>query len=174
VTEWLRALKYTYERLQSMTPAQQWRFWLLDLADAPYVWGAENPKGVDCSGTICWALWMMGYNLRVNAARLHEAIFVRHVTNFETLDDIMAVFYLKAGKVTHVTPVVGRYVVLDASGADGMVSLKTAKAVRVERELSGYVSEWRGLDANALEVISRAGNETWEVDPILKRIREGT
>jgi len=75
------------------------------------------------------------------------------------IDRILAVFYvmtrswtklsgeqMEAGTVRHVTPVVGRYVVVDADWSRDQIILKTAKEVRLKYENKGAMAIWREID----------------------------
>jgi len=167
--EWLRIAKLNFARLQVMTPAQKWRHWLLDLVDAPYVWGKENPLETDCSGTVCFALWMMGYNIRTTADRLYRAVFTKPLLTLGDLDILGAIFYLRDGAAKHVTPLVGQESLLDASGKDGLVIIKPARKVFEQRLADGYQVRWQQIDWEATKKLSASGSEAWDVDPVLTR-----
>ena len=91
--EWVQIVKADIARLDKMTPPEVFRYWCLKLVDVLYVWGKENLSGVDCSGTVCFALWMMGYNIRLNAQGLYDEIFVLPVNDYKDNQSVMAVFY---------------------------------------------------------------------------------
>jgi cell wall-associated NlpC family hydrolase len=168
--EWLQVVKADIARLDKMSEAEKFRYWCLKLVDVPYVWGAENLSGVDCSGTICFALWMLGYNIRLNAQGLYDQIYVKPTSDLANNQEVMAVFYGKE-KMTHVTPVVGRYVILDAASVNEPTRLKTARGVRLWYEQRGYKTEWRQIDWAKVKELSRLDKSSWDVDPALQLLR---
>ncbi|HDY86787.1 MAG TPA: hypothetical protein ENH82_01580 [bacterium] len=139
---------------------RHYAFLLVD-ADQGYEWGKESPYGTDCSGTICYPLIKMGYYIRTTADELYRKIFTRLVSekNELDLDRILAVFYvakkswtklsgqkMPAGTVRHVTPVIGRYCVIDADWKRDWIIVKTAKEVRTRFESLGADAVWRELN----------------------------
>ncbi len=168
--EWLLVIKADIARLDKMSDAEKFRYWCLKLVDVPYVWGKENLCDVDCSGTICFALWMLGYNIRINAQGVYDEIYTKAVDDYESNQTVVAIFYGKE-KMTHVTPVVGRYVVLDASTENKPTRLKTVISVRNWYEQRGYKTEWREIDWPKLKELSRLDKSSWDVDPALKLLR---
>jgi len=168
--EWLQVIKADIARLDRMSAAEKFRYWCLKLVDVPYIWGAENLFGVDCSGTICFSLWMLGFNIRLNAQGLYEQIFVKPVNDYSDNQATMAVFYGQ-NKMTHVTPVVGRYVILDAVNINDPARLKTTKSVREWYEQRGYKTEWRQIEWDKIKELSKLDKSSWDVDPALKLLR---
>jgi len=182
VLNWLELVRALQRRLEGSGPAVQFRAFASFLLDVPYVWGSENPDGTDCSGTVCFPLWLMGWNIRVTADVLYRQLFTRVVTNDQDMSRLMAVFYLTrearhhvdrevpAGTAIHVTPVVGHNVVLNAGTT---VQLWTARAIREEREAKGCMAEWREINWEAAKRLSDSGKYAWDVDPVLTLIRGG-
>jgi cell wall-associated NlpC family hydrolase len=39
-----------------------------------YGWGNELIGGTDCSGSVCWALWLMGFKIRVAADYMEDKL----------------------------------------------------------------------------------------------------
>ena len=151
--------------------AVQFRHYSLMLVDADegYEWGKETPYGTDCSGTVCFPLIRMGYKIRTTADELYNRLFTFEIEEKDELDleRVVAVFYvmqkpwtklsgerMAAGTVRHVTPVVGRYVVVDADWDRDQIILKTAKEVRVGMERKGAAAEWREIDWKTARLLS--------------------
>jgi hypothetical protein len=160
-----------------MTPVQKYRKFALDLEGLPYRWGSENPLlGTDCSGSVCYPLLAMGYQIRTTADDLMNRLFTITPRAEYTLDKIMAVFYVTrkakqhgdrevpAGTAVHVTPVVGLYVVLNAGDP---VKLMTAKAVRMWYEKKNCDAVWREIDFQALEDRSKKYDMCFGIDDFL-------
>ena len=144
--------------------AKNFRHYAFELVDADqgYEWGRENPYGADCSGTVCYPLIKMGLYIRTTAEELYRMIFTRLVPTMAVeldMDRILAVFYvmrkpwkkldgtpMPARSVRHVTPVIGRYCVIDADARRDQIIIKTAKEVRVRFEAIGADADWRELN----------------------------
>ena len=146
--------------------AKNFRHYAFELVDADqgYEWGKENPYGADCSGTVCYPLIKMGLYIRTTAQELYKKIFTRLVPTTAVeldMDRILAVFYvmrkpwkkldgqpMPARSVRHVTPVIGRYCVIDADWERDQILIKTAKEVRVYLEGFGAEAVWRELNVD--------------------------
>ncbi len=144
--------------------AKSFRHYTFQLVDAleGYEWGKESPAGTDCSGTVCYPLIKMGYYIRTTAEELYRKIFTQLVLTTAVeldMDRILAVFYvmnkpwiklsgekMPAGSVRHVTPVIGRYCVVDADWKRDWIIVKTAKEVRLHFEAMGADAVWRELN----------------------------
>ena len=157
-----------YDRLIAGNLGREFRYWCKFLIDVPYTWGKENMFGTDCSGTVCWALLRMGYNIRTTADVLMKKVFTRTVLDEDAprhYNQVRCVFYVdEDGKAIHATPVMGRYVVLDA-GADG-IRLETAIHVRQVFESNNKRALWRELDWGKASVLSESASESWDIDPM--------
>jgi hypothetical protein len=128
----------------------------------------------------------LGYQIRTTADTLFRKVFTRPVPNgYElSLDRIMAVFYitereeirrgqtLPRGTARHVTPAVGVYTVLHADAAYNRIYLTTAARVRETYEGIHCRAEWRELDPQAAEALSKTGEELWGVDDDFGRLLE--
>jgi cell wall-associated NlpC family hydrolase len=73
---WAKYAAVMEEKVDQLSKAEKYRYWVTNLIGAPYRWGEEGPLGTDCSGTISFALWMMGYDIRTTAQGLLEQIFI--------------------------------------------------------------------------------------------------
>jgi hypothetical protein len=179
--QWLEIAKAEEQKLNEATKAEQFRFFALKLVDAPYGWGKENLFQTDCSGTLSFPLYMMGYDIRVTADYFFKHVFTKPILTVDELvdvDDIMAVFYVTkkerqhgdrvvpVGTATHVTPVVGQYVVLHAGDP---VSLNTAKTIRTW--YPNHDAVWRKIDWKKADKMHKSGQYAWDVDPVLKILR---
>ena len=170
-------------RVNLMDKPDQFRFWASWYGGLPYRGGSENPiYGADCSGTVCGPLWMMGYNIRCTADELRRWIFTDEVDDYESRDEIMAVFYsttierehfgrmVQPGYAIHVTPVIGRYVVQNAFDP---IEPMTASYVRAWYESNDAKAEWRQLNWVALQEHSERRDIVAGIDPVLEAIRSG-
>lgn len=176
----LELVKHWMRRVDASSVAERFRAYAMTLLDAPYVWGSENPSGCDCSGTVCFPLWCLGYDIRVTADALYRELFTKPPVHEDDLSRVMAVFYITrkdrqhmdrvapAGTAVHVTPVVGTNVVLNAGSS---VQLTTALAVRLYFEARDCYAVWREIDWEKAGQMSRSEKYAWEIDPVLRLIR---
>jgi len=185
-------IDYTYYaavqkiRHEKASKAELFRLLCLQYVDLPYIGGQENPlHGTDCSGLVCGPLHMMGYDIRTTADSLYHHIFTDKLTNAHEYADttkIIAVFYItndkrkhfgrtvKSGYVTHVAPVVGQYVLLNAW--EPTIKLMTSAAVYAYYNARNFKVEWRALDWDALELHSEKKTLMSGVDDVLSKLRE--
>lgn len=176
---WAEYAAIMEEKVNKLGKADRFRFWCTNLVGAPYGWGSENIFETDCSGTVAFALWMMGYNVRTTAEGFMRNLF----TEADEYDKskIQAVFYtvredqkhgdrtVKAGTAIHVSPIVGRGVVVNAGN---FVTISTKQSIDTWfiKNRNAY-PKIRSLNMAALEKISRDGNMSWGIDPILEGLR---
>ncbi len=181
--DWMEYGLTEEKKVKTLGRAGQFRKFALDLLEAPYVWGGENMLGTDCSGSICFPLLCMGYRIRSTADDLLKNVFTHYVSNELDLDKIMAVFYVtrkqrnhgdrkvKKGTAIHVTPVVGKYVVLNAGNP---VILSTAKQIRLWYEKRDCEAVWREINMEAVTYHSEEGDMLYGVDnkvlQVLKKV----
>lgn len=169
-------------RLKGSSPAQQFRFWVSLYGGLPYMGGKENfTYGADCSGTVCGPLYLMGYDIRCTANDLYRELFTDEVSNFEPNDEIVAVFYktqalrehfgvqVSPGYVTHVAPVIGRYVVQNAW--EPYIMPMTTKTVYEYYNSRGFDVEWRRLNGDALQRHHVDRDLLYGLDPRLEALR---
>lgn len=152
-----------------------------------YVGGTELfMESADCSGTVCGPLLLLGYNVRVRAIELYNEIFTIPVqvtpSIFEDPERIFALFcitrekrdhygmYVEPGYVTHVAPVVGRYVVLNASSPGAPTMPITTSSFWEYFNSRGYDVVWRELNRSALFQAHERGDRAWGVDNELRGI----
>ena len=168
-------------RMETMAFGERFRFLASWYGGLPYAGGQENfVYGSDCSGTVCGPLWLLGYDIRCTADDLFRHIFTRPLTRYESREDVMAVFFatkterehfgrmVPAGHVTHVAPVIGRYVVQNAFDP---VEPMASSYVYEWYLARGFDMTWRALDIDALKAHSRARDLVSGIDPILQQIR---
>lgn len=181
--DWMEYGIQEEKKARILSFAGQFRKFALDLLDAPYVWGSENMLGTDCSGSVCFPLLCMGYRIRTTAHELMEKIFDDVPSDETSSEKVMAVFYVtnrdvmhgdrkvKKGTAIHVTPVVGKYVVLNAGNP---VRLYTAKQIRLWYEERDCTAVWRELNKENLVYHSEEGDMLWGVDKkvmqVLKKV----
>ena len=167
------------ERLKDESPEECFRFFCLMLVGAQYGWGKENIVDVDCSGTIAFPLWCIGYDWRTTADSFYRELFFNRSAEYNA-KKIQAVFYIAdtdrvhgdrtvtKGTVVHVTPMVGQSIVVDATWGKE-VRLRTLIAAIGEHKRYGTTPVIRSLDWDMLK--GKSGKFAWGVDPVLKLLR---
>jgi hypothetical protein len=165
VIDLARLAPHLQRKLHTATPPERFRLFALLLEGAAYEPGRENIFATDCSGTICWPLFCMGFNLRLTAAELFAQVFTHHVDLAYIKDfweHCYAVFYERAGTVSHVAPIVGRGVILDAVDREQPVMLKAADPVLGWYRDHGYGFYFREIDWERARSLADHGPRHWE------------
>ena len=178
---WDKVRDTIHARVGSMSKGEQFRFFCSWYGGIAYVGGKENyVYGSDCSGVVCGPLYLMGYDIRCTANDLFREIFTDEVDGYEDREQIMAAFYVTreptkhfgemvpAGHITHVAPMVGRYVVMNAFDP---IQPMAASYVYKWYDRNGKDTVWRQLNWEALEAHHKAGNLLWGLDPVLEGLR---
>jgi hypothetical protein len=168
---------YQQQKLERSPRALQFRYFVLMMLGAQYELGRENLFQTDCSGTVCWPLFCMGFNVRMTAAELFERVFTHHVPVADIKDyweHTFAVFYQRAGVISHVAPIVGRGVIFDAVNRDQPAQLKALEPVFNWYREHGYSMYFRGIDWLAARRIADSETARWEgqADAMLKELME--
>lgn len=168
-----RLAEFEKQKAAALSPAELFRWFCLKLVHARYKLGSENILETDCSGTICWPLFCLGVNLRLTAAGLYESVFTHASGLGEWKDQVLAIFYRDpALKVSHVSPIVGRGVILDAVDPALPVCLKDAETSMEWYTGQGYHIYIRAIDWNAAHEVAEDPANAWarEADDMLKAL----
>ncbi len=153
-----------------------WQFiqYASKFAGAEYVLGSENIFQTDCSGLVCGPLMMMGYNIRTTANDLSNRVFTEPVGKNEPFyRSIQVVFFRELGisRVTHVAPIVGRGVILDAVKESDPVMYKALAPVQSWYIRNGYEVFTRKISWPRVRKLSDADEASWGVDKFYEQIR---
>lgn len=131
-----------------------------------YGWGDEVIGSTDCSGSVFWSLWLMGYEVRVTAHEL-EGKYTVPVEKPEAGD---LAFWWDGPKVVHVAVFTDNRIVLNASPPKMYdVSVEEEKTKRSYRKLR-YAHRrvnWEALDADREEGRLKAWGVGKELRPLL-------
>lgn len=158
----------------------QFRHLATDMMDAFYRWAQENLLGTDCSGTICLPLLLMGFSIRTTARDLYQRLFVHPVRGHHERH-VAAAFVITtvevqhndriepAGGVTHVMPIVGNEVVIDAAWGQ-QVQLRSFRLIEELYNTPTTRVEYRALDWRLLQKLSDERVALHGVDPIVNEI----
>lgn len=164
---------YEEQKLKMMSAAEIFRYFCMKMLSADYVMGKENIFETDCSGTICFPLFAMDLNIRCTAHYLYTHIFIHPAGDIrDYLNRVLAVFYGRSGNITHVSPIVGRGVILDAVEPDQPVQTKAAAPVIRWYEDHNYNVHLREIDWEAARLVARMEEHSWdrEADEMLKEL----
>jgi cell wall-associated NlpC family hydrolase len=164
---------YLQRRLVWMTPAEQFRFYAGLMLGAIYKLGQENPFETDCSGVISWALFCMGYNIRLNAAAYLDRVFTHPVDGvLDYWDHVYAIFFRHGGVVAHVAPILGRGTLFDAVEVGQPAQHKAIGPVVAWYQRNGYEVYFREIDWGKVRAIADAETDVWdrEADDLLKEL----
>jgi hypothetical protein len=165
--------EYEERKLAGMGAPRLFRYFAMKLLDAEYVMGKENIFETDCSGTICWPLFCMGLNIRVRAEYLYNHMYIHHLREAQNYyHRVSAVFYGERGAITHVSPIVGRGVILDAVNPEQPVQLKALAPVVGWYQDNGFVIHYREIDWTAALKVAEMTEYSWEreADAMLKEL----
>ena len=170
---------YLQRKLEAAPREQVFRYFCLMLDGAQYQLGRENLFTTDCSGTICWPLFCMGFNVRLTAAELFAQVFTHHVDAALIKDyweHVYAVFYERAGVVSHVAPIVGRGVIFDAVDPAQPAQLKALEPVYNWYREHGYGIYFREIEWLAVQKLARSGPRHFEreADEMLLELLEAS
>jgi len=161
------------EKILAEPLAQQHRSFSMMLLHAEYWMNTENIVSTDCSGTLSFPLLCMNFNIRTRADEFYKRIYVKSAANISRYyHRIIAIFYLKNGIATHVSPIVGRGVILDAVNEEQPVQLKALEPVMRWYQRNGYDVDIRELAWEKVEELSGDKSAYWDLDDILKKLRE--
>jgi len=172
-----RLLPYVRRKLVMASRPAAFRHFAMLLLGASYELGRENLFETDCSGTICWPLFCLGYRIRMTAEDLAGRLFIHH-GDAEAVQDyydrVLAVFYQRAGRVRHVAPIVGRGVVLDAVEPSQPVQLKALEPVVRWYTAHGYGIFIRQIEWRMVESISQDAEASWaqNTDEMLQELSD--
>ncbi len=173
----LQALALCQQRkLERSSRAQQFRYFCMMMLGAEYELGRENIFATDCSGTICWPLFCIDperLRLRLTAPELFDELFMgpaMDVSNY--YDRVLAVFFQKGGRITHVSPIVGRRAILDAVNPDQPVQIKALDLVAAWYQREGYEVLYKELSWEAAYEVAARSADRWqqEADEVLRSL----
>lgn len=127
-----------------------------------YEWGHEIITGTDCSGMVCGALLMMGYNVRTTAQGLKDFLTEGTWITHPRCGDLAFYSVVGTGKVVHVAVVSDNWVLMSAE-APNTLDVPFEMAVR-ERMEKGQEIEFRRVNWEAVKVIGEHSEHSWGVD----------
>ncbi len=153
------------KKLSISDPITRFRFFALSMVGAKYELGRENILQTDCSGSVCWPLYAgLSLNIRVNADTLWKELFLLTGHADDYMKEIMAYFFIIGPRATHVSPVVGRGVVLDAAANGRNADIRALEPMLDWYIDNGYSVELRRLDWGTAQFMARDREGSWEIE----------
>lgn len=124
---------------------------------SPYVWGSEHIGGTDCSGSVCFALYLMGYNVRVTANDIYNMMTKDCLPT--VAPGCLAFWWTKDKKrIRHVAVFSDGDIIMNAS-EDGMVDTY---------RFNPFTRSIKSLDWDKVAQVHNKGIYSWDLDPELK------
>lgn len=154
------------EHAMSMSERDRLAYLARFLWGSPYSWGNEIVGDVDCSGSICWSLYLMGYNIRITADGIFKSLCVPLKGKAAPGD---LAFFIPEGesKVKHVVIFSDSSLVMDADVGEGFIDTPLNDEVKMR---PGQRLETGRIDFIKAAEMSESGENAWGVDPGLERL----
>lgn len=150
------------KHLKSFKPNQRFAYLVRLLWGSPYGWGKEIMGDVDCSGSLSWALYLLGYNIRMTADQFCN-LASNPVEALPEPGNLCFWWFPDKRRVKHVTVFSDKMIVMDADEKFQDVPISIEIQTREKQPF-----EFKGLDWNKLRVMSDTGEFAWGVDSDLK------
>ena len=133
---------------------------------SPYVWGGESIEGTDCSGTISFALYLLGYNIRTTAHGFAEKFSTALGHNCGSPGDIAIWYHENRFEARHIAMFSDNNMIMDAD-ATGIIDEFVWSEMHHRR---GQRFEIRQLSFDALREASSKGSDVFGVDKPLSEL----
>ena len=147
--------------LEGMTKDERLAYLGKLLWGSRYGWGNEIIGGADCSGSVCWGLWLMGYKIRVAADWMLSNLTIPMKQLTPKSGNL--VFWVRDNKAFHVAICEHDCIVMDAGR-----QFKGIPAHIVHDGFPGAAMDFRQLAWDKVEEVSEAGNRAYGVDAALR------
>lgn len=132
---------------------------------SPYTWGGETIAGTDCSGSIFFSLYLLGYNVRTTAHELYTSMTLP-LSRAPEAGDLAFWFHPGKDKVRHVAWFSDKMVILDAD--------KKFMDVPIGQEIQERYNqrfEARQLDMDQVLRYSKEGSKAYGVSGELANLK---
>ena len=132
----------------------------------PFLWGQESLSGTDCSGTISWALYLMGFNIRTTAHGYFIDMTTDMGSDVPIPGDLCFWWNKDQTKIKHVAMYTNNGCILDADFRNGMQIISVDDEIATRPNLAPPIN--RRLNWKAIGIIAEKGRQAWGVDTELK------
>lgn len=133
----------------------------------PYGWGKENFATADCSGSICFGAYLLGYNIRVTADFFAKELTYDISGEMPKPGDVSIWWWPegheKEGIAKHIAMFSDNQIIMDADRK--FVDTGILDEIRSR---PGEDFEWRRLSIGIMRTHSRNGNYAYGIDEELK------
>lgn len=131
------------------------------LAGSKYGWGKETLGDTDCSGSVSWSLWLLGYRLRTTAHGYWE--WSKPIKGLPQAGDLAFWWSKNGDRVVHVAIFNSHFLVMDTTTDFKDIPVGYAVEKRPDQGYTFNRFEWELLAAK-----SREGSHAYGVDSAIK------
>lgn len=104
-----------HKRIEGMEDDRERMAYLMRLLwHSPYTWGGESITGADCSGSISFAGYLLGYNLRVTADSYDKMFTDPLDGGIPTAGDVCVWYHENKNKARHIAMFSDHLLIMDA------------------------------------------------------------
>lgn len=153
--------------LREMPEKERLAYLVRFLWRSEYGWGREIISDVDCSGAVCWAFYLMGYNIRTTAHGIRHRLcnIISDSPGHGTPGDLAFWWRPDGSRVQHVAVYSDNAVLMNASQLfEDVLSIDEDE----RRNKQGQRFELGRVDWNKVAQVAKAGNQAHGVDTELK------
>lgn len=130
-----------------------------------YGWGREIISDVDCSGSVCFALYLMGYNIRTTAHGIYTHLCSDESVKNPRAGDLQFWWHETENRIRHVAVYSDNGVIMNAST---LFEDRLGAQEIYSRDKAGQRPEKRRLDWDKVQAASTSGNHVYGLDTELK------
>jgi hypothetical protein len=152
------------QHLKNLSLDQRFAYAVRLLWMTPYNWGQETILGTDCSGSVAWGLYLLGFSIRVTAQEFHDDLTLPVPAGSEVEAGYLCFFWDKEDtKIQHVVVFSDETIIMDADKRFMDTPLWK------EAQSRGYVRfTVRRLNWQAIESLHLRGGRAFGLDEELK------
>ncbi len=157
-----------YGRIQRMQSDRERRAYLVRLLwHEKYVWGGESVTGADCSGSISYAGYLLGYNIRVTADN-YDKMFTEDLdSGIPIAGDVCIWYHPNEIRAKHIAMFSDHLMIMDADRRflDTPVSLEI-----MDRPNQRF--RFKRLNLHTMREASHRGKHAYGIDDDVKELFE--